>query len=215
MVWDNTQRGDIATLHRSESGVPDLYFDATAYCYAKQLARYITSAPTIRAHVKANYGVSLDLDSIRELQAKYQASRQRFTNAANQLGERSRDGIDFRVRGLVKKTVPDPDELTEEEIAQPRFRRPAIISEVIESVAAEFGFTMQEILGRGRKIPLVQARKTICKVLVERGNSNASVGRRLDRNHATIIHLIRAFDDYATPKMREIAARYIGGGDEA
>lgn len=213
MASDNI-RGDLELLHRPESGTPDLNFGAGAVTYAKHLARYVTCASTIRAYVKSNYGVSLAIDKIEGFRAEHREVRKRYQFAAESLLGEPDDRRDFRVAGRVKAAkppIPAPEpEPIEVDVPSQRIVPPRIVTDIIAEIAVQFGMTAADILGRNRSREVVEARKTVAWVLVKRGNSFASVGAKLKRDHSSIIHAVKSFEATASDKMREVAAELLG-----
>lgn len=61
---------------------------------------------------------------------------------------------------------------------------------VFESVAAKHGLTAEDILGRSRKLLVVEARRDVCLRLREQGWSYPAIGRAVNRDHATIMSLL-------------------------
>lgn len=71
-------------------------------------------------------------------------------------------------------------------------RPPARVADVLAQVAHERGLAPAAVRGRARKPALVAARQEVMARAVEGGRSVADVCRALDRNHATVIHGVRA-----------------------
>ena len=75
-------------------------------------------------------------------------------------------------------------------IAGPDPRAEATPDQVIREVAGQFGVSVEQIMGRGRTVPVAQARQVAMYLLiVEMGLTPSNVGRLLaGRNHSTVIH---------------------------
>lgn len=86
---------------------------------------------------------------------------------------------------------------------------PTTMLEIIAAVAREFGLTANDLMGEHRCRMAAAPRFTAMHVLVARGASRAAVGRWLNRDHSTVINGLARFAATATPRMREIAAKYI------
>lgn len=68
---------------------------------------------------------------------------------------------------------------------------------ILGSVGEQFGLTPDDIRGRTRTAPHVEARAIVATILHERGLSYPAVGRLLGgRDHSTIINLVHKFDIY-------------------
>lgn len=90
---------------------------------------------------------------------------------------------------------------------------PRTSAEIIACIAAAFGFKPTALTTSDRRFDeICLARRTAAYVLWKRGNSYAQIGRWMNRDHSTIIHAVRQFEAKATPKMQEIAARYVRRG---
>lgn len=79
--------------------------------------------------------------------------------------------------------------------------------QLCNEVSAAFGFTVQEVVGLGRRCELVGARSVIIVILKERGLSFPFIGRLLgDRDHSTIINCAKKFGIYAARDDRVMRA---------
>ena len=75
---------------------------------------------------------------------------------------------------------------------------------IVRAVAAERGFTVETILGRGRSHPIVAVRWEVWRRLHDAGWSSVAIGRAFDRDHTTILHaLTRVSTPRATPPPAE------------
>jgi hypothetical protein len=202
-VSSSNIRGDLETLHRPEGGTPDLHHGATAVTYAKHLARYVTCASTIRAYVRSNYGVTLPIDRIEGFRAKHQEVRERYSAASAQLEFVPQDALPFRVSTPKKEPAPYVPSVV-------RIGAPALAGEILAGIAREFGLTASDLIGKERTKVVCEARHTAAYVLVRRGNSLSWTGRKLERDHSSIMHSVRTFEASATAKMRAVAAGFLG-----
>lgn len=216
MAGGTGARGDLA-VHAVEGGLLDLSFDAPAEVYARQLSRYITCASTIQSHVRRNYGVTFKLADISAMQAAF-GGRQAARRAANdKIQPLPEDRNPFRVapsreiRAAFEQKLPTsaPIRLAEETLA---FMPPPMLTgEVIAAVAKEMGVTTGDVTGRSRLPKMVKARMMVAYVLHKRGNSMSAIGRKIGRDHSSVVYLVHKFEDTATDAMHEVAARYIEG----
>ena len=62
---------------------------------------------------------------------------------------------------------------------------------IVKAVAAERGFTVEIILGRGRSRPIVAVRWEVWRRLHARGWSSVAIGRAFGRDHSTILHALQ------------------------
>lgn len=218
----SNQRGATEVLHKSESGICEHRINSTAISYAGQLARYISNASTIRARVLEQYDLAPTIEHIRELQDASRRQRNKYREAWEALGERPEDHVEFRVGTFVRPErgrpvmapysprVTNSDEQTSAEPHRP-FTQPILPEDVIAGIAAEFNVSVADIKGPRKFRTIMLARRVAAYVLHKRGNSYPAIGARLGgRDHSSIIHAKREFEAKATPKMREVAARYVG-----
>ena len=63
----------------------------------------------------------------------------------------------------------------------------AVVRNIVDEIAEEFGTTPELILGKCRAHLLMQARVEVAKRLDARGWSSKQIGRVLNRDHTTII----------------------------
>ncbi len=81
--------------------------------------------------------------------------------------------------------------------------------EIVALIANDMDVSYAELIGPSRKSPIMAARLVAYKVLTERGNSMAQVGRWIGgRDHSTVINGLKKFERDATPWMRELVARW-------
>jgi len=81
--------------------------------------------------------------------------------------------------------------------------------EIVALIANDMDVSYAELVGSSRQAPIMAARLVAYKVLTERGNSLAQVGRWIGgRDHSTVINGLKKFERNATPWMRELVARW-------
>lgn len=125
--------------------------------------------------------------------------RKRLLNPPNAVED---IGIDLK-RKPKPTPKPEPESVLEHRIA---FCRVSIITDlisleepkpmklltIINFVAASFGITVPTIIGESRQKLAVTSRHVACYLgFKHTGMSMAAIGRRLDRDHTTIMHAIR------------------------
>ena len=99
--------------------------------------------------------------------------------------------------GVVKlKTIekiqpePEPDLVPEPKAPVERDFRKRIIAECAE----EFGITVKDILGNSRVNHIVMARRKAAWIFYQRGTmSYPQIGRLLNKDHSTIIHAVKKY----------------------
>lgn len=195
-------------LLKSGSGVREDRLDKGARAFASEIARYITCPSTIRSRVVYRYGFSPSLDFIKEQQAKWRARREQFRAFSDSM-EAQPDDIDLHEihRRRAKAKVFHPMRVKLDEPFVP----PTMVPDIIAGIASEMGVSAEEVIGPCREKRLVEARWVIAHVLRERGNSFPAIGRHLNRDHSSIQHALKKFNQSASMTMRAIAARYVGG----
>lgn len=88
-------------------------------------------------------------------------------------------------------------------------------TEVIAVISEKMQVPIEDLLGPSRLRNVVQARFTCFTALYLRGSSLSAIGRRFDRDHTTVMHGVRVFEDTATPEMREIVNSLVSVVKEA
>jgi chromosomal replication initiation ATPase DnaA len=63
--------------------------------------------------------------------------------------------------------------------------------DTINQVAAEYGLTRADIVGPSRKRPICLARWEAMRRMRAKRLSTSSIGRLLNRDHATVVHGLR------------------------
>ena len=174
--------------------------DDSPQSYARQLATYITDASTIRARTWNEFARSPTLSTI---QAMIDAEKRK----ARAIGEpKDSDGEDWQPRTFVPKAKPrrvrDYIRISEfapekrEEPQNPFLQTWRLTRALAESVARDFDISPSEIMGDRKFNRLVDARSVVINLLARKGHPYAEIGRRLGKDHSTIIHACRHFDIY-------------------
>ena len=76
------------------------------------------------------------------------------------------------------------------EIANPA--RPGSVRQAIQDVSAATGVSVEDLLGRGRRREITQARQLAMFIAREKGAAYSVIARVFGRDHTTIIHGVRA-----------------------
>lgn len=222
----NSLRGNVWELHNSEGGMSEISVGKeSVWAYTRSLL-YLSSPSTIRARVRDEYGRAPSLEQIRTLKAEYETTRRAFKENNEALGGEPEDRHHFRVgrvelwpfekndKPREKKSLSRLIQLAAKDDAERQKMPdvpvpPRIHSETIAAVAKCFRVTAADITGRSRKGHIMAARKTAIYILCQRGASLPQVGRWINRDHSSILYLIRQFEWNATPQMRDVAARFL------
>lgn len=205
--------------------------------YAAQLARYISDASTIRARVMEFYGRAPTLRQIEELQHIETAPVREYRRVSDMLGVPEGDPDDFRVRPIQMKQreiaalpkakpvvhfrEPEPRRVRDQtkHLDAPELPAPAngpvTWHEIVCAVAQAYRVTAADIIGPSRAKPVVIPRRVCIYILHKRGRASLpQIGKWLGgRNHSTVMHNIRMFEDCADDDMRRVAARFLGDGE--
>ena len=72
--------------------------------------------------------------------------------------------------------------------------KPVLFHDLVKEVAAAFEMTPADVLGECRQRVYVDARATLAKILHKRGSSYPMIGKRLNRDHSSIMNLLRGYD---------------------
>ena len=76
------------------------------------------------------------------------------------------------------------------------FTEPFTINGLAQSVAADFGIPIEVLLGRERGFEAARARSIIAQFCKDRGMSSTQIGKRLGRDHATVLYSWKQFPMY-------------------
>ena len=177
--------------------------------YAAHLATYISSPTKIEALTRVEFGRAPPLHEIAGWRVAVERNMRRSSPS-----ERVSDADDFRARDYIEVTpLPPPPK----ETGNPFLQGYRLTRAVAESVAKDFGITANDILGNRRWRLFIQARGVVVKLLIDRGAGFAELGRRMGRDHSTIIHRYRQFDTDVRhyPLMRSSYDRHLKLIEEA
>jgi hypothetical protein len=190
----------------------DLMSDSAAAC-AKRLARYITSASTVRAYLVNEFGphaapslrcIQSMIDEMRAPPPEPSAfSRERLYDP------RANDGAVYAPRAsarLVAQQREEPPIVTLRAIAD----RASLVTaaDVVSAVARAFGMSRDDIVGPGRRGAVVDARHTAVALLHARGLGMNAVARHVGRSdHSTVINAVDCF--FAKVLKRSAVARLV------
>lgn len=179
----------------------------TPAAYAKRLAGYIASPTKIESLTKLEFGRAPPLHEIAQMRVRVeQEAKQPYCQA---ISDAKRDGAmdqDYRVKGLVKTPrvrdyivlgPPQPVVLQPEPPADnPFIGRVSLTKRLAKSVAIDFDIPVEPLLARSRLRRVVDARAVLINLLARRGYGMAEIGRRLGKDHSTIIHAVNNFSTY-------------------
>jgi hypothetical protein len=212
---------NVQILHAPEAGICAAQLGIGPRNYARQLARYMRDPSKVRANTMNEWGRAPTLRECAEMIAAARAERQRYRDETERLGENDKDAIDFapsatdhakRAHKLATKiaaekvVLPELEPANDDELRAP----PVLIGELIEAIAKAFKVTAEDILGPCRAGVIKSARIVVCKVLHLRGQSYPQIGRRINRDHSSVINAVHRFDTHATDKMRAVASFFAG-----
>jgi chromosomal replication initiation ATPase DnaA len=77
------------------------------------------------------------------------------------------------------------------------------ITELYEVIENRLGISKDQILGKSRYRPIVDARMVLVYILRTYNKETLqSIGKIIDRDHSAVINLIKRFDDYTTTDKR-------------
>lgn len=211
---------NVMILHRPEAGICIDRLHRGPRNYASQLARYIRDASKVRALTMNEWGRAPSLEECRELIADAHAQRAAYRAESERLGECDRDEAHFRpaptstaldmqrsVESAEANRIELPD-LSADDV--PTDVRPFFIDDAVEAIARAMKVTVADIMGPDRAKVFMQARQVAYWVLHQRGQSTAQIGRRLNRDHSSVINSLRRYETHATPRMRLVAEWFAG-----
>lgn len=211
-------------LHRPEGGICADSIGRGPTEYARQIARYIRDPSKVRANTMNEWGRAPSLAKCAALINAAGQDREAFRAESERLGESDRDAVDWRPAptslALDMQRVSDenaanvillPQNDDLQLIGKPSFR---FIDELVESIAKAMRVTLADITGPSRFGPQMRARQVVCWVLHKRGQSYSQIGRRLNRDHTSIMNAVDRFESHATDRMRLIAEHFAGIFDE-
>jgi len=189
-------------------------FEHHPVAYAKRLASYLRDPSTIRARTRDFFGRAPSLDIITALMAEQQRPAPERRDMAEDRDWPEDDGSDWRPRGLVtpipSSPAHEPKAITAVEVERINaLPLPLTPGAIIAAVAATYGVTTADLIGKSRRRVFSFPRMAAAYVLIQRGNSASQVGRFLGgRDHSTILHAGKQFKAKATERDWEIVRRF-------
>jgi hypothetical protein len=175
--------------------------------YARQLAGYISDPSTIRARTLEMFGRAPSVEQVEKIKSRVEAEhdRQRYFNPYMHPKYDGHAKHDF-------KLPPPPKPLPPIQLRPLPAQRtwPTLIA----AIATDFDLETSDIVGQSRKAHVVRARRLVCQLLRDRGNSFGEIGKRLGgRDHSTIRHACLTFEAMAKrdPKLRAAYRHYSEG----
>lgn len=193
----------------------------TPRSYAAHLATYIASPLKIEKLVALEFDHVPPLHEIAELRYRVELQAKAFARSSFVKGKTDNDGEHFAVRSLLPKPKPKPQAGREPGTPWPGWYKPPappLGTDVVRSVAYDFGFTVGQLKSGDRSKALVDARAVVSRILRDRGLSYPEIARALGRNdHSTPINSVAKFDIYAkrNPTVMASYERHSATGDGA
>lgn len=209
-------------LHNSQSGINPAQLGIGPRNYARQLARYIRDPSTIRARTLGEWGRAPSISECREMIVEATAQRERYREESDRLSPKDIDAVDFvtgatqhalRVHRAAMRRAENAVELPQAEPANDDVLppRPLLVGEMIEAVCKAMKVSNVALFSASRDRWIMRARQVISWVLFKRGMSYPDIGRRLKRDHSSIINAVRRFETHADDEMRLVAEHFVGG----
>lgn len=150
--------------------------------YAYNCASYIKDPIRIQSLTRRAYGVTVPMAYIESCLKHHANKRAYGVNIPDWPNDA--DGEDYRVKPVAVPVV-----------AQHRGPVRLLGSELVKSVASDFGLTIHDLRGQGRFAVLVDARAVVARIMRDRGLSYQQIGRFLGgRDHSTTLNLVDKFD---------------------
>lgn len=209
-------------LHNPQSGISIERLNKGPRTYASQLARYIRNASKVRALTMSEWGRAPSLEECAALIAEAAAERERYRRESERLDPQDIDALDFvpsatehakraqraamKIAAQVVELPTEPSPANDDHIPA----RPFLLNEIVEAIARTMKVTTADILGPCRSGQVIRARQVVCWVLSKRGQSYPQIGRRINRDHSTVISAVRRFETHATDRMRLVAEHFAG-----
>ena len=172
----------------------------TPIAYARYLATYIASPTKIEKLVLLDFDRAPPLHVIANLRYTVEREKKAFGRDCYRIGNSATDGEDFRPRSLLGPPPPRVRTATVPPLpfdtGNPFLQLYRLTRAVSESVGRDFELPVAMIMGSGRLRDAVNARAVVINLLLRRGLGHAEIGRRLGKDHSTIIHARKNFDLY-------------------
>jgi chromosomal replication initiator protein len=129
------------------------------------------------------------------LAEKQEASRKRMADANARRLERLEAERKARQEEAERKAEEKRRQQQEwNELAAKATTKPVLFSEIARAVCEAFQIAPSELLGFGRARYYVDARTAIVRILRRNGASYPMIGRRLKRDHSSIVNLDHSYD---------------------
>lgn len=187
--------------------------------YARQLATYIASPTKIESLTRVEFGEAPPLRTIAEMRFAVERETKTFKRNARHWNKDSeaRDGEDYVPPSFFKRPTPRAPRVTARIDFDPRPIEPhtnpflqtwCLTRAVVASVATDFGLCAAHVAGKSRCRDYVWARAVAIRLLNECGLSAAGIGRKLDRDHSTILHALDSFPIYER-QCEKVSASYL------
>lgn len=201
----------VTALHKSEGGIRQGLIDHNCVTFAREVSRYISSPSTVRVRTLEKFGRAPTLEQIVAMRSAHDRDRAAFRNNSDVLGEEESDDVNYTFKPRRPRSLRAPPPPMAGVPDWPAPTVPMIVPEIISAIAREFGLTGADMTGPCRRKHVALARRTCAYVLWRRGNGYDRVGSWLGgRDHSTVIHACRVFEQSATLPMRALAQRFIG-----
>lgn len=215
---------NVQILHSPEAGICIDRLNRGPHHYARQLARYMRDPSKVRANTVNEWGRAPTLAECADMIAAAHAERQRYRDETERLGESDKDAVDFQ-------PAPTPDALDMQRLAEVRAanvitlpdvdptlpahsRKRHFLDETVEAIAVAMKVTVADIVGPSKLKTIVQVRQVVCWTLHKRGQSYSQIGRRINRDHTSVMHAVARFETHATDRMRLVAEHFAEIFDE-
>lgn len=170
--------------------------------YAKHLASYIASPTKIESLTRIEFDTAPPLHEIAEMRFAVERARREFARPIWVKDSEERDGEDYALpsllrRPLRRRIVPAQIAFRPPVPSTNPFLQPWCLTQaVVASVAADFGLCAADVMSVSRRRENVWARAVAIKLLSERGLSASGIGRKLGRDHSTVLWALDRFDVY-------------------
>lgn len=197
----------------------------TPETYARHLASYISSPTKIEALTRIEFGRAPALHKIADMRVAVEKKGDRHYRSARVEYLREQQAAMDEAKRLLKKAEAvvqaeheaETLRIPREPVGNPFLMSYRLTRALAESVAADFRISPAQLLGKGRSRIFVEARAVVVKLAVDAGFAFAEVGRRLGRDHSTIIYRYHQFDiDHKrSARVRASYARHLKLRDEA
>lgn len=185
----------------AKSGFTPIDDQTGCFAYARRLTQYISDASTVRARTLDHFGKAPSVDAIRKMRDMHLVLTRRVSDEGYKAGLRSDPAAMVLAAAEPEEAELEPEVIVALALAEPVHVVAAPVApvklisavDVIEACAAEFGLSYGEIVGSTRERHVVRPRMLVCAILKARGGTYPVIGRRIGRDHSTVIHAVRRF----------------------